>query len=251
MCRSRRRFEPLLGQLEQAACRAGSRIQCRYRAAAPGNTPPSLLTRCATRSSYANAVGSAELAESSVQAGCRGGAGRDPTASVIHGWVNRSAHRRGERCRPAGPRLPPDRPPHFWRYCRQPYGRALGRRSAAQRKRVSAGRGVRAAARRGCTAGFTDLVAQRSPSIRAGCRRAAAVRAVRYSPQAVCLPVGDGAVGGLGLVYAARTRHDCHAGHPATLLLLPLAALEHRGGGRGVRRRHYCSARPAMSARAS
>ncbi len=48
---------------------------------------------------------------------------------------------------------------------------------------------------------------------RAGCCAAAAVHCagVWYSPQAVCSGVGDGAVGGLGLVYVAAGDywHDC------------------------------------------
>lgn len=86
------------------------------------------------------------------------------------------------------------------------------------------------------TAGdLADLVAQRSasPSIRVpGCCAAAAVHCagVWYSPQAVCSGVGDGAVGGLGLVYVAAGdyRHDCgHAGHSGDAIAasLPLAAL--------------------------
>lgn len=111
----------LLSQLEQAKMQeqVSASLRSMSELAAPGNTPSLDEVRDKIERRYANAIGSAELAESSVQ-GRMLEVEQAGIQMAGHSRLNRSAHRCAvKRCRPAGPRLPQTGHRDFWRgYCR-------------------------------------------------------------------------------------------------------------------------------------
>ena len=229
--------------------------------AAPGNTPSLDEVRDKIERRYANAMGSAELAQSSVQ-------GR--MLEVEQAGVQMAGHSRLEQIRasmrgealptggtPAAPGATPAAP------AEPPAGRSPRSRSVSSRRTIddggesdaSAGRGARC-----CSAGLdtaselSDLVAQKisaasDPRARLLRRRRRALRwGLIFSAGCRVLGCGDGAAGGVGLVRVAAGDHRLDRGRAGdsgdvVAASLPLAALGAAAGAAARQRPSAAAAR--------